>query len=250
MQFAEDRLQALVDAIPATWRVAAVIGQGVPALAVPLPSTAVIVHTLMLDRLGWAHPTVAARPIGLSALTVKPATQLQLQPVFDAREAKHMAFLSEACHGLGVAQHAQPKDLRCLLKVLWSIPWDNQCKEFFWRFTVDGLPTAARMHMLGEPCAVCDHLAPDRGHHYWECPVAQAVVQELQRVLAGIGGEPLRRDHVWLARRPSPHLYRGVWVVVGCCVGCCGERYVCPLHLSAYLFTLCLGRPLVCFVSS
>ena len=72
-QCAEDRLQALVDAIPATWKVAAVIGQGVPVLAVPLPSTAVMVHTHMLDRLGWAHPTVAARTIGLSALTLKTA---------------------------------------------------------------------------------------------------------------------------------------------------------------------------------
>ena len=177
---------ALVDAIPATWRVAAVVGQGVPALAVPLPSTAVIVHTHMLDRLGWAHPTVAARTIGLSALTVKTATQLQLQAVLDAREAKQMASLSEACNGLVVAQHAQPKELRRLLKVLWSIPWDIQRKECFWRFTVDGLPTAAHMHMLGKPCAVSDHLAPDRGHHYWECPVAQAVVQELHRVLASL----------------------------------------------------------------
>ena len=43
----------------------------------------------------------------------------------------------------------------------------------------------SRMHaLLGEPCAVCNHLAPDRGHHYWECPVAQAGVQELHRVLA------------------------------------------------------------------
>ena len=71
------------------------------------------------------------------------------------------------------------------------------------------------MHVLGEPCAVCDHLAPDRGHHYWECPVAQAVAHS--RAAQGFGrfgGEPLNRDYDWLARRPSPHLHRGVWIIV------------------------------------
>jgi hypothetical protein len=79
---------------------------------------------------------------------------------------------------------------------------------------MDGLPTAARMHMLGEPSAVCDHLAPGRRHHYRECPVGAAVVQELHNGLAGFGGEALRCDHVWLARRPSSQLHWGVWVIV------------------------------------
>lgn len=171
-------------------------------------------HTYLLNRLGWAHPTIADRTTGLSSLTVKMATQLQLQPVVEARGAKHLAFLSEACQGLANNLQGQPKDLQRLLKGLWRIPWDNQRKEFFWRFTVDGLPTAARMHKAGEACAVCDHICPDRRHHYWECTVAQAVVQELTRVLAGFGGEPLRCDHLWLARRPSPHLHWGVWVIV------------------------------------
>ena len=86
-----------MDAIPATWRVAAVIGQGFPVLAVPLLSAAVVVHTHMLDRLAWAYPTVAARTIEWfvgSNLTVKAATQLQLQPVFDAPGSKaHGVFV-------------------------------------------------------------------------------------------------------------------------------------------------------------
>jgi hypothetical protein len=210
-QAAQEHLQKLVTAIPATWRVAAVLWH---VGAAPLPTTDVIVHTYILNRLGWAHPTIADRTIGLSSLMVKKATQLQMQPVVVAREAKHLLFLSEACQGLAHNLQAQPQDLKKLLKGLWRIPWDNQRKEFFWRFTVDGLPTAARMHMFGEPCAVCDHSGPARRHHYWECPVAQAVAQELTRVLAGFGGEPLRCDHVWLARRPHPQLHWGVWVIV------------------------------------
>ena len=82
-QCAEDWLQALVD-------YAAVIGH---AGVVPLPSAAVIVHTHMLDRLGWTHPTIAEQFIRLSALAVKMATQMQLQPVLDAREPTTHGFL-------------------------------------------------------------------------------------------------------------------------------------------------------------
>ena len=34
------------------------------------------------------------------------------------------------------------------------------------------------------------------------------------QTVAGFGGEHLKRDHVWLARRPSPHLHKGVWIIV------------------------------------
>jgi hypothetical protein len=211
-QQAEDRLQALVDSLPITWRLAAIgVGGGAP---LPIPSPQVLVQTYILDRLGWTHPTRPSHCVSLSQLTVKLATQLQLQPILDAREAKHFAFCSQACLGLPANLQAQPIELLRVLRRLWCLPWDNQRKEFFWRFTVDGLPTAARMHMFGEPCAVCHNLAPGRRHHYWECPVAAAVVTELQRGLAGFGGEPLRCDHVWLARPPSPQLHKGLWLVV------------------------------------
>ena len=211
-QVAEDRLDALVTAIPVPWRLAAVgVGGGVP---LPVPSPQVLVQTYIIDRLGWGHPSLANRCVSLSQLTVKLATLLQLEPLLAAREVKHTAFLAEACLGLGANLQAPPTELMCLLRRLWRLPWDNQRKEFFWRFTVDGLPTAARMHMLGEPCAVCQSMAPGRRHHYWECPVAMAVVTELRRGLAGFGGEPLRCDHVWLARRPCDQLHQGLWLVV------------------------------------
>jgi hypothetical protein len=84
---------------------------------------------------------------------------------------------------------ADTSELFKLFKRLWRLPWDNQRKELFWRLSLDGLPTAARMHLLGEPCA-CGALAPCRRHHFWDCAVAQAVLTELHRGLAGyvVGG--------------------------------------------------------------
>lgn len=39
------------------------------------------------------------------------------------------------------------------------------------------------MHMLGVSCD-CGVVAPDRQHHFWGCPVAQAVTQVLQEQLS------------------------------------------------------------------
>ena len=211
-QYAEDRLQELVDAIPFQWRIAAVVGA--PAGGAGLPSPSQVWAEKLLPRLGWPHPTSPGRQLRLSELTVKVATGLQLQPILEAREAKHLAFLALACQGLPPALQADTTELFKLFKQLWRLPWENERKELFWRLTLDGLPSAARMKLLGEPCA-CGTLAPCRRHHFWECSVAQAVVSELRRGLAGyVGGQQLRPDHVWLARVPSQQLHAGLWLVI------------------------------------
>jgi len=134
-----------------------------------------------------------------------------LAPLFAARADKYTTFLSLACQGMA-ARDLPPtvEELRKLLCQLWEIPWENRRKEFFWRLCLDGVPTAARMHMLGDSCA-CGFVAPDRAHHYWDCPVAQGVCQELRRHLPSTG---LRRIHVWLGRPPAPDLHRKLWLVI------------------------------------
>jgi len=106
--------------------------------------------------------------------------------------------------------------LRWILRwILWGIPWDNYRKEFFWRFSLDGIPTAARMHLVGASCA-CGVVAPDRAHHYWDCPIAVAVLAELKRNLPAYAATSFHRLHVWLARVPvcTPALHKQVWLVV------------------------------------
>jgi hypothetical protein len=43
------------------------------------------------------------------------------------------------------------------------LPWDNCRKELFWRLTVDGKPTLARMPAVGGSCVVPDRAVVVRG---------------------------------------------------------------------------------------
>ena len=60
-----------------------------------------------------------------------------------------------------------------------------------------------------------------RRHHFWECPVAQAVVAVMQQQLVGWMAGPLQPHHVLCMVCPAgvrgvgaPALHRGVWRVV------------------------------------
>jgi hypothetical protein len=109
------------------------------------------------------------------------------------------------------AVEAGLQDLQDAFKQLWKLPWENQRKELFWRLALDGLPTAERMH-TGEPCQCGEAVAPGRQHHFWECPVAVSVRQELQAQLAP-GAAELQCADLWLVR-PVPSVHYGVWKVV------------------------------------
>jgi hypothetical protein len=205
-------LQQLVDAIPSGWKIAA--GTAAVGGSQRVPDTLAVVQDYLLPRIGWLHFWSLGRHTCLLDLTVKSGTNLQLQHIATQRAAKYQAYLSLACQGLPPQLQANTSELLQLLSRLWQLPWDNQRKELFWRLCVDGLPTAARMHLLGEPCA-CGSLAPDRKHHYWDCPVAEAVIVELQQGLSDfVHCQPLRVDHVWLARPPSPSIHHDLWMVI------------------------------------
>lgn len=229
-QLAMDTLAALVAALPAQ------LQQVVAAVPPGQPSTGTAATALarLVGRLGWSCPFRQNHFVGLAQLSVRVATALQLQPVLDARQEKHQAFMSLACSGLPAQLQAQPAELMVLFRQLWQLPWENQRKEVFWRLSLDGLPTAARMRM-GEPCA-CGHLAPDRKHHFWECDVAVAVRGEVQRGLAGLlSPAALRCDHVWLARCPSPQMHPKLWMVV------CLSALLAMNGGRKRLFALCRG---------
>lgn len=208
-QLALQRVSDLVAAIPESWRTA--------AAAAPAAGSRVsgveVVQSLM-GRIGWGHPLHPGQSVKLLGLTVKDATVLQMQPVLMARQMKHDAFLEDACQGVPaphVLLHMQ-RELKVLFDNLWGLQWDNARKELFWRLAVDGLPTSARMHMLGESCA-CGAVAPGRLHHYWECPVAQAVIGVVNAHLPMQQG--VSRCHLWLSKVPGGSaLHSGVWMVV------------------------------------
>jgi hypothetical protein len=148
------------------------------------------------------------------AATVKQLTLLQLGSVQHEREARWATFLQLAGQGAAPDQAPTVADLQLMLRKLWRVRWDNERKEVLWRLVLDGLPTAERMQQgaQGYACA-CGAASPGRVHHYWECPVAQAVVHALQGELPQLQ-QPLLRMHVWVARAPLEQLHKGVWRVV------------------------------------
>lgn len=174
----------------------------------------------LVCRLGWPRWHLG-RPVTVFNLTVKDATQLQLGPARTARRQKFQEYVSEAT---GQPQQISRRGLGCIKaaqRTLWSLRWDNHYKEIYWRLPLNGLCTAARMHDAQAEC-MCGSTAPGRQHHYWDCPIAAAVVQNITANLpAAWCSRPatrpaLLREHLWLMQTPAGprRMYQGVWKVV------------------------------------
>ena len=108
---------------------------------------------------------------------------------------------------LGGVGPVPPADLTALQQVfrrLWSeVKWEPSLKEGWWRLTVDGIPLLGNSHIRGVAAAPCGCGAPGgvvspRLHHFWFCPVAQAVVDQIETRL-GVG---VTRAQVWLVQAP------------------------------------------------
>lgn len=146
-------------------------------------------------------------------LTVAAATAMSPHVLAASQERgeRHAAFVVEAL-GL-VPDPSVTVPLPAAFTTLWKLRWDNQYKDVYWRLTINGLPTAQRMHLLGDTrpchCAGAGAAHPGRLHHFWECTAAQAVRGELQR---GLGAAPTRQQ-LWLLDTPPP-LHAGAWGVV------------------------------------
>jgi len=98
---------------------------------------------------------------------------------------------------------------------------------------VDGIPLGGNSHMRNRPVDACAcGLFPSattsghspRQHHFWDCPVARAVVDQIAvRV-----GSPVGRSQLWLAL-PPPGLEQCVWdvtVLAACSALEMGRRYL------------------------
>jgi hypothetical protein len=104
---------------------------------------------------------------------------------------------------------------------LWKLRWDNHFKEVYWRVVLNGVPTAARMPSVQRAC-LCGVCLPGCDHHYWHCPIAQAVVHTIVDNLPAAwcartpGISPLTMQHVWLMQPPrgAKPVLTCVWRVV------------------------------------
>ena len=223
-------VRQLVYCFPAPWVLAAAQHQLLVSQGEAPPHPASVLEVL-LEHVEWplapahaaAAPQAAAPPpadgLRLTGLAVRDATRLLQRPVEARRTERHQRFVSLAKPGqlapLAVARGAI--DLRFTLGAVWRLPLCNRRKEVFWRLTLNGVRGAQSATM---PCA-CHAGQPGplpdpRVHHYWDCAVAHAVVEEMQRVLLASAAAPqLERASVWLMVSPTdqqcnPTVWRGV----------------------------------------
>jgi hypothetical protein len=176
------------------------------------PSSAAVCD-MLLARLGWSLP--GGKPQSLSSASVRLLTALQMPQVHAELRQRQQTFalqvssaLPAPMSGVGLLEVTQ-----CMRKV-WQLPWDNKRKEVLWRLVYDAFPTAARVPDMHMPCP-CGAAVPDRQHHFWLCPVARAVVAELQAQMPFLGPAAVQQVHVWLCRVPAnAGLHKGVWRVV------------------------------------
>jgi len=204
LQRTREQLAALLHALPSGWADAAWAAWGGPAQ--PTHADAI---AAMLGSLGWQ---LDGTSIPLTRLRVRTGTQLQLGSLQLERSHRFAAFEAEAAAGsLGSPAAPPGSEVARLLPRLWQLPWENQHKEVYWRLVLNALPLASRMGSSSRPCA-CGHPnpSPDRCHHYWDCPVARAVLATLA---AQLGGRQPNRLQLWLMRRPRG-VHAGVWDAV------------------------------------
>ena len=169
---------------------------------------------MLVARLGWQLPGGGDHTVPLLKATVKSLTLLQLGALIERRRVLHAAFVAEAL-GLGAAAAPQDAvDAFCAdtLPRLWQLPWENSHKEALWRLAVDGVPLLGNTHIGGVPAACKCGMdlggASPRLHHFWACPVAQAVVG----AVSGASGSFVSRDALWLVRCPAAWTRRfGMW---------------------------------------
>ena len=212
-------LLSLLGDISIAWRVAAetALANGSAATA-PLEGA---VRGTIVERLGWRVGTAV---IPLKQLTVKAATWMQMGAVERQRTQMHAAYEREArqqlagpAAGPAPAADAPPKVVPVLTR-LWRVAWEREHKETFWRLTVDGVPLPGNSHLsqlAPEACACGCYggaaavTGSPRAHHFWECPVAKAVVDQIAAHVPGT----ISRAHLWMAEPPAG-MQQCVWDVV------------------------------------
>ena len=220
-------LRLLLDCVPSSWK-QYLDRQPQPGEQPPPQPPCSAEHqatATVLDTLGWpASDNAPAMP--LSQFRVRGGTARQLAQPQARRRQLLAVFVALATSDPQPAAPGAPlpatpvpppdavtaaaAELQRTLTRLWRLPWDNTHKEVYWRLALNGLPLASRMPPTPRPCQCGSHDPhPGRLHHYWTCPAAVAVADAVSTAL---GGVPLTRSNLWLAR-PPPGIHRGVWDV-------------------------------------
>ena len=219
---AEEHLAQVLACVPMQLRLAALAEMHEQQRGqLELPSTA-SVEAFVAQQLGWQR---VGHPLLLARFRVRHGTAMQLEAQQETRRTdKLLPYVRLALAGSTDAAvtaaelAAGETSLLGLLRRAWRLPWDNHLKVTLWRLVQDGLPVQARMPGSGAEACGCGATATpaggllDRGHHFWVCPVARAVVASVEAQLP-LEQRPLPRRALWLGEAPAG-VHAGIWTVV------------------------------------
>jgi hypothetical protein len=228
-------LRALVLAIPLPWQTAcrAVLRARQPLETVWVTSVQIAAaRARVVADMGWrTRDGEVVRP---ASLTVAIATRLQSLDSHIAIAQRHQAFTLQVQQfdafqpPAGDSSDDDDGDeellppVKHVLHRWWKLKVPNFYKEAAWRLTLDAFPTAARMSVPagGAPqcCAACGAVNPGFAHHFWSCPIADTVRQEVESQLRAknllAAGRRVLCSQLWLGEKPHYGLHRMVWDMV------------------------------------
>ncbi|KAI3432845.1 hypothetical protein D9Q98_010430 [Chlorella vulgaris] len=160
--YSVERLAALLAALPPAWMHAARAAAAELAAGLLQPPVLADALSVLLPRLGRAHPALLS-PILLSSCTERHGASL-----LASRTAARHAAQCFAPFGLlaDAAAPASAAAVQAVLSRLWRV---NCHKEPFCRLVCDTIPTATRLHM--DQLCQCGDASADHHHHLWAWPV-------------------------------------------------------------------------------
>jgi hypothetical protein len=227
-------LRELVLAIPLPWQTAC---RDVLRARQPLETVGVTAVQIAAARarvmadMGWrTRDGEVVRP---ASLTVAVATRLQSLDSHIAIAQRHQAFTLQVQQfdayqpPAGDSSDDDGDDellppVKHVLHRWWKLKVPNFYKEAAWRLTLDAFATAARMSVPagGAPrcCAACGAVNPGYAHHFWSCPIADTVRQEVESQLRAKSMLAADRRvlcaQLWLGEKPHYGMHRMVWDMV------------------------------------
>jgi hypothetical protein len=225
-QLARQHVQALLALVPQVWLTSArahlatayAAGESTAQLSSVTPGDLLLARETLCADLGWQRPGGDAdNVIRLADLTVATATTLQRLRALDAIAPRHAAFLDSVRTLDGLPAGAQLPIVQLVLCRWWGVRVANTYKEAAWRLALNAFLTAQRMQ-LATGCAACSVVGPGVEHHFWTCPVAVAVREEVESQLRAFqlfaAGASLPCRALWLACAPHRDVHQLVWDMV------------------------------------
>jgi hypothetical protein len=199
------------------------------------------VRTIIMPSMGWRLFGMESVKVPLTKLTVRTATNMQLDGIAQRRAGLHEDY-ERAAQGLPPRAETWREDLpdgaaasldsiRGTLARLWkTVRWERRHFETLWRLAIDAVPLPGNSHMPAarrEPCgcgqcglggaaagpatAAAAALPTPRQHHFWDCAVAKAVVAQINA--HNPEATPISQTQLWLVQAP-PGYEQCVWDVV------------------------------------